>query len=103
MREIKAKKSIDEVVKIQKKLIELTERWIHLTGCGGKSGEPSISITLTNDMKWIAEIYSYMMDFHDGGRHHYFEGKSFDELIQKIWRAIEEEEEELKSVEEAEE
>ena len=44
----------------QKKLIELTERWIHLTGCGGKSGEPSISITLTNDMKWIAEIYSYM-------------------------------------------
>ena len=87
-----------EIEKIQKKLIEITKRWIDILGyC--KPFEPSLSITLDNEMNWRAEIYSYVMDFHDGGRHHYFEAKTFAELIEKIWKAIKEEEKKLKEVE----
>ena len=81
----------NELEKIQKKLIELTERWLKING-HGKLFEPSLTITIDNCMNWHAEIYSYQMDFHDGGRHHYFEAETFEELIEKIWNSIKEEE-----------
>ena len=84
----------NDLERIQKKLIELTKRWISIHGYG-KSEEPCIhiGITNTNDWTWFAEIYSYHMDFEDGGRHHYFYADTYEELIKKIWEAIKLEEE----------
>ena len=88
----------NDLVELQKKLIELTERWLKMTECG-KISEPSIYIGVTNNWTWFAEIYSYQMDFYDGGRHHYFEADTYEELIDELWKAIKEEERKLERYE----
>ena len=88
----------NDLVELQKKLIELTERWLKITEYG-KGGEPSIYIGVTNDWTWFAEIYSYQMDFHDGGRHHHFEADTYEELLDELWKAIKEEEKKLERYE----
>jgi len=77
-----------ELIEIQKKLLEMTEKAYSIGMCD-KLGEPSIYVGIGNDMKWFAEIYSYMLELSDSGRHHYFHADSFEELIKKIWNAIE--------------
>jgi len=88
----------NDLVELQKKLIELTERWLKITEYG-KGSEPSIYIGVSNDWTWFAEVYSYQMDFHDGGRHHHFEADTYDELIMLLWEAIYEEERKLERYE----
>jgi len=81
----------NDLEKLQKKLVELTHRWLKITEYG-KSSEPCIHIGLNNENIWFAEIYSYQMDFEDGGRHHYFYADTYEELIQILWEAIRKEE-----------
>lgn len=89
---------MNEIEKLQKKLIELTKRHLDVSGYG-KLFEPTLTIGIDNELKWFAEIYSYQMDFHTGGRHHYFYADSFDELIEILWDAVKKEEEKLIEIE----
>jgi len=60
--------------------------------CHCKAGEPSIEIGITNSGDYWAEIYSYVIDYKDGGRHHRFTSSSYKKLISLIGKAIKEHE-----------
>lgn len=54
-----------------------------------KSGEPCITIGISNDGKYWCEIYSYLVDYTpEGGRHHLFNADTIEELIVKVEEAI---------------
>lgn len=73
----------------QKRLIDLTNDWKEAAeDFAGKPAEPAISIHLDNDMKWSAEIYSYILNFDDGTRHHFFNADTLPQLLNEIDAAI---------------
>ena len=79
----------------EKRMLKIFAREVLRSEGYCKSAEPSITICLSNDLKWSAEIYSYLTDYTPtGGRHHFFEADTFEELVAKIDRAIKEHEEE---------
>jgi len=86
----------NKILDWQKRLIKLTEKHIILSEGHCKPAEPCIQIGIGNDLKWFAEIYSYLMEFHDGGRHHSFEGDTWEQLSKKIEEGIKKEEAEVK-------
>jgi len=72
----------------QTRLLDLTDKLMVLSNGHCKGAEPSLSVRLDNELKWSAEIYSYLMDFEDGGRHHFFEADTPEELFKNIHQAI---------------
>lgn len=79
---------LDEMHLVQTRLLDLTDKLKELSEGHCKGAEPHLSIHLDNELKWSAEIYSYLMDFEDGGRHHYFDADTPEELFRKIHKAI---------------
>ena len=78
------------------KMLKLTERHKILSEGHCKSAEPAMMICWNNDGSFSAEIYSYLMDLHDGGRHHFFDAPTIQELYEDIKEALENEERWLK-------
>lgn len=81
-----------EMKLLMKRLNELTRKHKLISGGYCKPVEPSLSITFLNDNTWSAEIYSYLLNFQDGGRHHHFYAKTYSALIKILKRAISKEE-----------
>ena len=78
---------------LQKRLLKLTDAMMEKYGeFAGKPSEPALIITVSNDLTWSAEIYSYILDFEDGGRHHFFSEDTYDKLISVLDAAITREE-----------
>lgn len=86
---------LDEMHLVQTRLLDLTDKLRVLSEGHCKGAEPSLSIQLDNELRWSAEIYSYLMDFEDGGRHHFFEADTPEELFRKIHEAIDKEAENM--------
>jgi len=83
---------MNDQLELQKRLIRLTQRFFDQYHECGKPDEPSLSISVENDLTWCAEIYSYVLSFDDGTRHHFFEAKTYPELIHILDDAITREE-----------
>ena len=86
--------SKDKIIELQKRLEKLTERHRVWSEGHSKAFEPSITISIgcETDWKWNGSIYSYLMDFHDGGRHHDFRGRTIEELLDNMEKGIAKEE-----------
>lgn len=76
---------MEKLLDIETKLIELTDRQMVLNDGYCKGEEPSISVGIGRDLKWWAEIYSYLLEFPDShGRHHYANADTYEKLIFKL-------------------
>lgn len=78
----------EKIKNLQRRLNLLTEILTIMSRGHCKGAEPVLSISIGRDMKWNAEIYSYLMDFHDGGRHHHFEADTLEMLLSDLDAAI---------------
>lgn len=91
--------------KLFTKLVDITNNY-YKKGYYGKPNEPEIVIRASHynffseEPCWEAEIYSYQMNFvdcHEGDfkfthRHHIFKAKTYNELLNKLYKAISKEE-----------
>ena len=81
-----------DILELEKTLINLFERKLEDSDGHCKSGEPCITIGITNELTWWAEIYSYTLEipFADipSGRRYHFEADTYDKLIAKLRKSI---------------
>ena len=69
---------------LQKRLIKLTEYMREHHDMAGKGAEPSLAISVGCNLTWCGEIYSYLLNFEDGTRHHFVHAATYPELIDAL-------------------
>ena len=83
---------MNELLNLEKALLYLFEKKLKDTDGHCKHGEPCITVGVTNELTWWAEIYSYTLEIPDAdiphGRRYFYEASTCEQLISKLKKSI---------------